>query len=245
MLYSARVFLLMLTVGLLFSESALCANRKYLLSGSCTEVFSNAPIRDLEVTVTNLKNQRTIRLLTDPDGLFSVLLSDSATYQITATSGEYFSSRPIEVSTTDPRYAFFTGIDVSLKLLRRAEGSRLVVRQPAFQVNETQLGQADTQLLSDLATILEHHPALHVEFTAHTDARGSDAYNLRLSEERAKAIASFLLAAGVAAHRVKYAGRGEQQLLNHCENGVKCSASAHEENRRTEWRFYLPENTEE
>lgn len=70
---------------------------------------------------------------------------------------------------------------------------------------------------------------------SHTDSRGSDEYNLKLSERRAKSTAQWIAAQGIDLSRITYKGYGETQLINKCINGSKCSDIEHEENRRSEF----------
>lgn len=70
---------------------------------------------------------------------------------------------------------------------------------------------------------------------SHTDSRGSDEYNLKLSERRAKSTAQWIAAQGIDLSRITSKGYGETQLINKCINGSKCSDIEHEENRRSEF----------
>ncbi|MNR32304.1 Outer membrane porin F precursor [compost metagenome] len=80
-------------------------------------------------------------------------------------------------------------------------------------------------------------PNVRMELTAHTDARGSAAYNQQLSEKRATSALEYLVKEGVAADRLEAIGKGESELLNQCSDGVKCTEAAHQLNRRTEFKI--------
>ena len=86
------------------------------------------------------------------------------------------------------------------------------------------------------ATLLKEY-TLAVEVSSHTDSRADDGYNLQLSKRRAEAIETYLVKKGISYGRIIAKGYGEQQLLNKCANGVKCSEEEHQENRRTEFRI--------
>ncbi len=92
--------------------------------------------------------------------------------------------------------------------------------------------------LDHLITILKDNPAVTVELGSHTDARGSDAYNLTLSEKRAQSAVDYIVASGLIAPENIYAkGYGETQLVNVCDDGRACSETRHQENRRTELKI--------
>ncbi|WP_413512169.1 OmpA family protein [Myroides odoratus] len=68
---------------------------------------------------------------------------------------------------------------------------------------------------------------------SHTDSKGKDAYNLSLSDRRAKSTIQWIIGQGIAPSRLTGRGYGETQLLNLCSNGVRCSEEQHQENRRS------------
>lgn len=91
--------------------------------------------------------------------------------------------------------------------------------------------------LDKLVQILKDNPTIEIELYSHTDSRGSDSYNLKLSDKRAKAAVDYLLKMGISGNRMKAIGYGETQLLNQCSNGVECSEEEHQKNRRTEFKI--------
>ena len=82
---------------------------------------------------------------------------------------------------------------------------------------------------------MEKYPSLKIKVNSHTDSRGRDAYNLWLSQKRAESTVNYMISKGIAEDRLKGEGFGETKLVNHCENGVRCSAVEHEKNRRSEF----------
>lgn len=88
--------------------------------------------------------------------------------------------------------------------------------------------------LDKLVNFMQDNPQLKVELSSHTDSRGSDKYNLTLSEKRAKSAVDYMLSKGVDEARIVAKGYGETRPINHCVNGVKCTKEEHQQNRRTE-----------
>jgi len=91
--------------------------------------------------------------------------------------------------------------------------------------------------LNKLIKILNDNPTWKVELGSHTDARGSDKYNIRLSQRRSDSAVGYIVKSGIAKERIIAKGYGETQLVNHCKNGVKCSDEVHRQNRRTEFKI--------
>lgn len=92
--------------------------------------------------------------------------------------------------------------------------------------------------LQKVIAALEKYPSLKIKSNSHTDSRGPDAYNLWLSQKRAEATVNYMISQGISADRLLYEGFGETQLLNDCDDGVRCSAEEHQKNRRSEFIIY-------
>ncbi len=91
--------------------------------------------------------------------------------------------------------------------------------------------------LDYLYGIMAQYPDMVIELGSHTDARGADAYNMKLSQKRAEAAREYLIGKGIKGERIKAQGYGETQILNQCKNGVKCTDEEHQQNRRTEFKI--------
>lgn len=90
--------------------------------------------------------------------------------------------------------------------------------------------------LEKLYTTLEENSTYIIEIGSHTDSRGSDRYNTRLSQRRAEAIVRWLADRGIDRTRLVAKGYGETMNVNDCVNNVPCSEEKHQLNRRTEFR---------
>lgn len=88
--------------------------------------------------------------------------------------------------------------------------------------------------LEKVVTFLNENPGITVELGSHTDARGSDKYNRKLSDRRAASAVDYIVSRGINAKRIAAKGYGEMKLVNHCKNGVECTDEEHQQNRRTE-----------
>lgn len=91
--------------------------------------------------------------------------------------------------------------------------------------------------LQKLLSMLNDNPDFIVEIASHTDSRGSDAYNYRLSQRRAESVISWLVGKGISRDRLIAHGYGEAAHVNNCVNKVPCSEKEHQMNRRTEFRI--------
>ncbi|WP_177761757.1 OmpA family protein [Flavobacterium sp. I3-2] len=87
--------------------------------------------------------------------------------------------------------------------------------------------------LQKIVDVMKKQPSLKIDVQSYTDSRGNDAYNMKLSERRAKSTAEWIISQGISASRVTYKGYGETDILNKCKNGVECTDAEHEVNRRS------------
>ena len=78
-----------------------------------------------------------------------------------------------------------------------------------FAYDRADLSNAAENNLNKLADVLKKYPDTNIEIQGHTDNKGSDDYNLRLSERRANSVANYLRAKGIATSRVTTKGYGE------------------------------------
>jgi len=114
----------------------------------------------------------------------------------------------------------------------------LVLADVQFPANGSAIGPEASRTLDAVATLLKTTPAATIEVGVHTDASGSTAYNLRLSQRRAQAVGGYFAQKGIAAKRVKARGYGESQPINRCRRGARCSEAEKRQNRRVELRVH-------
>ena len=89
--------------------------------------------------------------------------------------------------------------------------------------------------LDKIVTLMKEYPKIKLSMESHTDSRNTKAYNLQLSQRRAKATMQYLIDHGIDPYRLKAKGFGESRLVNKCSDGVKCTEEEHQMNRRTEF----------
>lgn len=95
--------------------------------------------------------------------------------------------------------------------------------------------------LDKIVDVMNKYPSIVIELGAHTDCRSSYASNEKLSDNRAKASAAYIVSKGISPDRIYGKGYGEKELLNDCkcEGSIKsnCSEEDHQKNRRTVFKI--------
>lgn len=102
-----------------------------------------------------------------------------------------------------------------------------------FEFNSYSLLPHSYYDLDRVVDYLKQHPDISVELSGHTDSVGDDAYNMKLSSDRAHSAADYLTSKGISKGRISAKGYGEERPL--AEGG---NEQVHEINRRVEIKFY-------
>ncbi len=107
-----------------------------------------------------------------------------------------------------------------------------------FGSDQAELTAQSKQRLVGFINLVKKNPEINIEISGHTDSRGAEEYNLKLSQERIDSVLEYLIESGVSRERISGKGYGESRLKNECRDGISCSEEEHAENRRTELRIF-------
>lgn len=118
--------------------------------------------------------------------------------------------------------------------------SKMVEINPIFFDFDKYNIRPDAQVeLNKLVKIMNQYPKMEIEIGSHTDCRANEAYNRRLSENRARSSASYVKAKISNPARIYGKGYGESRMITDCPceptNESNCSEDQHQLNRRTEF----------
>lgn len=102
-----------------------------------------------------------------------------------------------------------------------------------FDFDKSNLRSVHKKELERVSLLLQRLVNLQLNITGHTDQRGNEAYNMELSERRAKVVMDYLTNKGIDAKRLKSEWMGKTQPIHDCNSG-DCTEAMHQLNRRTE-----------
>jgi len=115
--------------------------------------------------------------------------------------------------------------------------SKSITENILFESNSASISQQARVSLDKIILVLKSNTLLRIEIGAHTDSKGNEATNLKLSQQRAANVLNYIVSAGIDAKRVKATGYGETKLINNCKDDVNCSEIEHAMNRRIEFKI--------
>ncbi len=172
---------------------------------------------------------------TDRQGLFLMPLFNYP-YQVTGIVGKqgYLSNRvDIKIDTIGKNYPDGYVFEYEVILDKIYEGLEIVIDDIYYEFDKADIKEEAKPALIRLAEILNNNPTIKIELSAHTDCRGEEDYNMRLSEARAASAAEYLVKLNPSlASRMTSRGYGESQPEIDCVC-EKCSEDEHQINRRT------------
>jgi outer membrane protein OmpA-like peptidoglycan-associated protein len=111
-----------------------------------------------------------------------------------------------------------------------APGTKITeIKGPHFDFNKSTIKPEGQRRLDDVVRLMRDNPTMKVEAVGHTDSVGSDAYNLKLGERRARSVASYLTEQGVSSSRIDIRSEGKARPV-----ASNATAEGRAENRRVE-----------
>jgi len=159
-------------------------------------------------------------------GLFLVCIPSGKDYALNVKSTGYlFFSENFTMADGTYLEPFYK--DIPLKRIQ--PGERVILRNIFFEFASAKLLDESIAELQQLVKFLNDNPEVNISITGHTDNIGTQAYNLNLSQNRARAVVEYLLNEGIVPARVSYQGLGFSEPIadNDTEEGRA-------QNRRTE-----------
>jgi outer membrane protein OmpA-like peptidoglycan-associated protein len=111
-------------------------------------------------------------------------------------------------------------------------GQKIVLRNIFYDFDKATLRPESVAELQRLLKILGENPRMRIRLLSHTDSKGSDDYNQKLSEARAKSVVSWLIEQGVPMARLEFRGMGESMPID-----TNDTDEGRQNNRRTEFEI--------
>jgi OmpA-OmpF porin, OOP family len=165
------------------------------------------------------------------DGAFKIVLPYDKNYSIRATADHFFSiSENLNLDSLVK--AGYKEIHKDLYLAPIEIGQVVRLNNVFFDFDKATLRPESFIELDRVVKLLTENPAIEIEMSAHTDSKGSDDYNLKLSDNRAKSVMEYILSKGIATSRIVSQGYGETKPVatNETDEGRQL-------NRRVEFKI--------
>lgn len=204
------------------------------ITGVVTEHRTEIILADVTVQLIDETGKIIEEVITAADGAYTFEVECNKKYTVLGTKPDYKEDQ--QTITTSKENEKINTLDLVLKPL--ILDSQIIINPIFFDFDKATIRTDAQYELENIVDVLRKHPEMIIKIEAHTDSRGRDSYNLKLSDRRAKSTAEYIISRGIEPHRIVSArGFGETRLLNECANGVKCTEEEHQLNRRS--YFYI------
>jgi outer membrane protein OmpA-like peptidoglycan-associated protein/Tol biopolymer transport system component len=201
-----------------------------ILKGVITDAKTNAVLEAMIDLIDNDKNEVLATFKSNSaTGKYLVTLPSGKNYGIAVKRDGYlFHSENFNLPD-DADYQEFNK-DVALKKIE--VGSTIVLRNIFFDFDKATIRPESANELDRLIKLLNDNPTLKIELGSHTDSKGSDDYNWKLSDSRSKSVVEYLIGKGISAGRLVAKGYGETKPIDTNDNDA-----GRQNNRRTEFKI--------
>jgi outer membrane protein OmpA-like peptidoglycan-associated protein len=193
---------------------------------------SMVDLEDVDVTIVNKHTNKDKNYTTDANGRVYVTLPSFTLFEIKGKKDEYLST--MKLVETKCRTNHDT-IMVELEFDRLVINKPIVINNIYYDFDKWDIRPDAAKELDKLVITLKQNPKITIELSSYTDSRGSDTYNMFLSQKRAESAVTYIISRGVTSERIVAKGYGETKPVNRCINGVACTDAEHQLNRRTEF----------
>jgi len=209
---------------------------KSVLHGIVSDKTTGLPLGKAVVEVLDAENNLVDRIETDKAGAYRITVAYNPVYLLKVTKADYSSADAFSEAFQEDRAHDFALVPKKKEITPGTDLSD-VLNIPIiyFDLDKSFIRSDAAVELQKIVEAMNMYPELKIDIRSHTDSRASDAYNMSLSDRRAKSTMSYLIKEGVAKDRLTAQGYGESQLVNKCSNGVPCTNDEHQANRRSEF----------
>lgn len=206
------------------------------VEGTVTDSSTGNPVTNATITLLDANSNELAKVVTDEKGHYDINIDRNADYYLKVDKEDYaditipLTSKGIEDSVTSITK------DIALNPIKKElpikELNTIYFDFDKYNINK----DSSIELDKIVDIMMNQYPTISIKIESHTDSRGTESYNDRLSQERAKSTYDYLISKGVQASRIiEYKGYGEHKLTNNCDGTVACTEAQHQLNRRTQF----------
>ncbi|WP_411029851.1 OmpA family protein [Spongiimicrobium sp. 3-5] len=205
------------------------------LNGIVIDKNTKVPLGNALVIVLDEDNKELARVNTNSKGYYSTVADINRAYVLKVTKQGYGGEDAYSAKGLKDREHNFELTKEITEVRPGDDIANLLNIVIYFDLDKSYIRPDAKVELEKLVAAMDRNKGLKVDVRSHTDSRANDSYNLSLSDRRARATLEYLTSRGISRNRLTARGYGESQLVNRCSNGVSCTETQHQQNRRSEF----------
>ena len=190
---------------------------------------SGAMVSDASITMLDEKTSPTSKEVTDAAGNAKLSGECDKPYTLNVEKQGY-DSKTVTVDPGKNTVSLIVDLTPTKAIVTEKE---VILNEIRFEYDRSNITQDGAFELDKLVAVMNEYPNMVIYAKSHTDTRGSDAYNMSLSDRRAKSTVQYIISKGIAEDRIAGKGFGETEPKVNCGEG--CTEEQHAENRRSEF----------
>ncbi len=192
--------------------------------------YTKKPISGARVDVYDALENKLSTKTTDTNGNVSFTLECENKFEVLAFSDGY-ESNGVSVNTTKKQQL---NTSILLKPIEDIIKEDKIVLNPInFDFDKHNIKSQAAFELDKIVALMKKYPTIEVKVEGHTDTKGTDEYNLGLSDRRSKSTVQYLISKGIDKTRLTSEGFGKSKPIVKCGN--KCTDEQSAKNRRSEF----------
>ena len=218
------------------------SNCNVYITGVVKDEVTNKPLSNAVLRLIDDKGIVVSEKKTDKDGIYrfddAVNCSDNYDIEVNKEPGYKSNYDKIEI----PNNAGKVVKDMALNWINNCDPNDLIcllnINPILFDLDKYYINSRASKELKKVYVALMKYPEIKIEISSHTDSRGSNEYNQKLSIKRANETKSWLVKRGIDPSRLITNGYGEFDLENYCKDNIECEEDEHQVNRRSLFKIY-------
>ncbi len=180
------------------------------LTVQIVDVKTDKPLTMTSVVIFDENNNKVTTKTSDDNGNVIFNYECNQGFKIEANR-ENYTSNYISIDKTDEK---IVNRKLELTEVHKKIIANVILLNPIyFELDKHNITVQGATELDNLVAIMKHQPTMIVKVESFTDVRATDAYNLKLSDRRAKSTAQYVISKGIDASRISAYGKGETELI--------------------------------
>jgi len=210
----------------LYSATPVCGVEAIVM---VKDAKTGQPIAVAKVAILDDKNNVIETRTVGADGKVSYNVDCDRAYTIQASADGYENNTfPVAKSSGG-----IVNVSADLNPIQEiVKVDEIALNEIYFEYNKSNITKEAAFELNKAVEALKANPNMVVMVKAHTDSRGTDQYNMSLSNRRAKSTVQYIISKGIAKARISGQGYGESEPKVKC---TECTEEEHAKNRRSEF----------
>lgn len=203
-----------------------------LIAASIIDNTTKAPIVGATTSLVDSKGNVIATKTTNAEGKVEYIVECETDTELQVTMADYESNKQAIKGSSEEEVMLEMSLDPIEKII---EVEKVVLNPIYFDYDKSNVTAKAAFELDNLVQAMKKYPDMVIYATSHTDSRGSNGYNMKLSDRRAKTTVQYVISKGIDATRISGAGKGETEMAVDC--GTNCSEEQHQMNRRSEFKI--------